>query len=149
MSVGRTLGATNLLETQPRVAFKEVTTEIHFDINSPHLKACLDFEAWIRQNGNSMPGLRDFRPPGSFKWKCGVGGKASCEPSRPEARQDTQPDLPAWPGCVREMLPVTERRAVAKTVRDDLGKESADSVPLKGCTVIGQPRTGCGESCGG
>lgn len=33
---------------------------------------------------------------------------------------------------------------MVKTVRDALGKESADSVPLKGRTVTGQPRTGCG-----
>lgn len=33
---------------------------------------------------------------------------------------------------------------MVKTVRDALGKESADSVPLKGRTVTGQPRAGCG-----
>lgn len=36
---GRPLRASKLLETQPLVAFKAVTTEIYFDINSPHLKA--------------------------------------------------------------------------------------------------------------
>lgn len=33
---------------------------------------------------------------------------------------------------------------MVKTVRDAPGKESADLVPLKGRTVTGQPRTGCG-----
>lgn len=37
---------------------------------------------------------------------------------------------------------------MVKTVRDAPGKESADSVPLKGWTVTGQPRTGCGGGGG-